>query len=251
MNPSPPNKLIYAACTLSLLLACAPSSGHAEAGNSIKRSKPRTGFYVGVGGGVTYADPQGMSESEVGRSLRSTISSYGYTSPTATFNRDMTAGNYKLYAGYTVNKNVAVEMAFVDLGKVKGDLSASGIYNNSTTISVDGYNETKVRGATLAGVLKLPFNSNRSAIFAKAGGLLWHADSSSTTDLSISTTTLATLSVNDSNTGLSVMGGAGAEHFFDDHFGVRAEWEYYHDVGSEKIGKADVHAITGSVVYRH
>ena len=88
---------------------------------------------------------------------------------------------YRIFGGYQFSRNLAVEAAFSDLGKVS---SSSPGFDQSV----------KVRAGELTVVASYPA-SERFSVFGKAGG--YYAQSTSTTTQSGTTTTLHLMRVGD------------------------------------------------------
>jgi OOP family OmpA-OmpF porin len=106
---------------------------------------------------------------------------------------------YKFFAGYRFSDNFAVEGVYVDYGEPSGH-----ILGIPAGVEITGY------GVNLVGTIPL---ATGFEIFGKLGLLAWDG-----------TATLGNLSGDESDTDLTY--GIGAAYFFDDHFGVQAEWEF-------------------------
>ncbi len=126
---------------------------------------------------------------------------------------DETSSGMKVFGGYQFNKNVAAEVAFVDLGQ----FDAMGVPN-----ALEQY------GLAFEVVGLVPIGQ-RGAFFGKAGLFLWSVD-------------LFGMTVDD---GTSATFGIGGEFGFSEHWSARIEWERFDDISG-----GDVDLISGSVVYR-
>jgi hypothetical protein len=101
---------------------------------------------------------------------------------------------------------------------------------NTTITGLDPH----VRGIGLALVAGMPFYNNAASIYVKGGAFFYHA----TDDFS------------GSNNGTSPFYGIGAQYNFSLRSAVRVEYEQYHNVGTDTIGKQNVDLASISYVYR-
>ncbi len=161
-----------------------------------------TGFYVGGGIGITSIDVCGD------------LTALGATSC------DDEDTGFKIFGGYNVNQNLAVEVGYVDLGEI----TASG---GGATVRAD------IDGFQVAAVGILPLNPQFS-VFGKIGLLLWDVSASASGPGGFA-------SVSDDGTDL--MFGVGGSWNFLPQLSLRAEWERF-DVDED----ADMFSV--SIVYR-
>lgn len=119
--------------------------------------------------------------------------------------------SWKIYGGYEVSPNLALEGGWIDLG----EYSASGFGGTISTDS-DGF---FVNGKGI-----LPLNEAFS-VFGKVGFLFWDTDVSGT--------------INTSDDGTDLIFGFGAQYMLNEQFSIVGEWERYdndNDVDFLSIG---------------
>lgn len=114
---------------------------------------------------------------------------------------------FKLFGGYEINRNFAVELGFVDLGEI----SATGP-GGTATAETDGFQ--------VAAVGMLPINP-QFGIFGKLGAYMW--------DLSASGPGGSL-----SDDGTDIMFGAGVSWRFMPQLSLRGEWERF-DIGGDDV----------------
>jgi OmpA-OmpF porin, OOP family len=135
---------------------------------------------------------------------------------------------FKLFGGYQVNPNFAVEFGYSDLGKTKADFAGFG----SVSIAASGYEALAVAIA--------PINPQWS-VFGKLGFFRWDADLNDGTGLLGSA----------SASGTDLTYGFGANYGFSKNGALRIEYQKYSDVGDENTtGSGDVDVIGVSAIYR-
>jgi OOP family OmpA-OmpF porin len=138
---------------------------------------------------------------------------------------------YKLFGGYQLNDFLGLEAAYVDFGKFSSQLVISGIPVSDAI---------RVRGGTLQAVLSLPIVQGFT-LFAKGGGIYWDVKSD---------TTIGGVPANRSGTGFDAALGAGAQYFLTRDFAVRAEWEYYPNLGNQDIGDNDYNLLSIAALWK-
>lgn len=143
----------------------------------------------------------------------------GYATATVTADTSDTA--YKLFAGYKVNKNFAVEGGYTDLGK--GSLSAT---TTGPVASGVGNFEATVWEVNAVGIL--PINESFS-VFGKLG---YHWDDTKTTGTGIFGSK--------DYSGDDFKFGVGAEYNINKNVGLRLEFERYNKVASSVGTDVDV-----------
>ena len=134
---------------------------------------------------------------------------------------------YRIFGGYQFSRNLAVEAAFSDLGKVS---SSSPGFDQSV----------KVRAGELTVVASYPA-SERFSVFGKAGG--YYAQSTSTTTQSGTTTTVRETNGNPTF-------GAGLQFFMTRNLALRGEGQRYMKVGGGKIGDSPYNAYTLGLLWK-
>jgi OOP family OmpA-OmpF porin len=187
------HKIFVAAVSLAL----ASTAAHAQ-------------FYVGggIGSSQLKGDNTDVSAPLVANGLSGTI---------ARSERDT---GYKVYAGYDVNKNVAVEFGYTDLGKATYDYSAP-------TVPATAQANSKVKGYSLAVLGKLPV-SKAFTLFAKLGAF------NARTDMTYDrvSAVVGNLSISRSDSKTTALLGIGTEYAINEKLKLRAEYEDYGNVGS-------------------
>ena len=172
-------------------------------------------FYVGAGGGAAHS-----------------IDYCGPYFDTVVLNCDNTTVAYKAFGGVQLLDFLAVEAGYANLGKLTSDLSVLGV-----PVS----NETKISGPLLEAVGELRLFDGFS-VLAKAGGIYWSIDQ----DFVIGGTP-----VSQSDSGVDMVLGLGAQYDFNRHFGVRVEYEYFPNLGSASTtGDTDLNFYSVSVLFR-
>ena len=166
------------------------------------------GFYMGASFGKTDADR--------GNAVPALISSGSV---------DGSDNGIKLFGGFAFNRNIAVEMAFVDLG----ELTYSGTYFG--TPAANGTLETS--GFNFAFVGSIPLNPSFS-LFGKLGLFFWEAEASDVTGGFPFVQTIDDVDVSY---------GFGASYQFNRNFGMQVEWEQYEAADSISL-------LSLGVVYR-
>ena len=141
---------------------------------------------------------------------------------------DDKASGWKLFGGYRLNKHFAIEAAY----SAGSDFEASGTYFGMP-VSLSA--KANFLEGTAVGMLPL---GERFALLGKIGVSYW--------DLKVSTPLGS-----DSDSGLGLTYGVGAQFDFTPKFGVRAEWQMYPSVGDEDTtGQTDVDVLSASVYFR-
>jgi len=137
-------------------------------------------------------------------SADSTCDYYGY-------NCDGTDTSFKIYAGKQVHRNLAIEIAFHDLGKLRNEG-----FSESTTAETQGIN------LSLLGIIPV---SEYGFFYGKAGYMTWSADytrnnvSSSRSD----------------EDGSDFTYGAGFAFTFSADYDIRIEFERLNDLGDDYV----------------
>lgn len=132
-----------------------------------------------------------------------------------------------IFAGYQLHNNLALEAAYVDLGKAEATyLEASNkyIYQGSMT----GFNLSAVGSVDLSTDLSL---------FAKAGVFNWHGENKGP---------FSTIKANDWSPSL----GVGITYQVSDSWQARLQYEYFHHLGDNDIGGTNAHATSIGISYQ-
>lgn len=176
---------------------------------------PETGFYAGVGVGRSKA-----------RDACNPVPSVTITSC------DDTDTAWRIFGGYRLHRNVAVEMGYADGGKYK----ASGIVSG---VQATGEVKAKAFDFDVVGILPL---YEQFSLLAKVGFAAWNLDASGSA---------LGLTASQSANGTSFLYGAGAQYDLTRQFGLRLEWQRYADVGDKNTtGQSNVDVIAASVLFK-
>ena len=170
-------------------------------------SQEEVGFYAGASFGATRADA-----GDSARDLRNDLVAIGFSSAQASIDESSTG--YKIFAGYQLNRNFALEGYYAHLGEY--DLSAS-----TTGPVVNASGEVEVKGFGIDAVAILPFNSALSGL-ARIGLFRWDADMNIR---AVGPGGTATGSDSDDGTDLKL--GIGIEWKLGPQLRLRGELEYY------------------------
>jgi len=188
-------------------------------------------WYAGAGIGLSRADNLGACSSSNGLSAGFSCSGNSST-------------GWRLFAGYEINRNLAVEGSYVDLGEfnqsAQGSATGAPPGNTATTRSTG-----KPIGLSVDAVATW-LGNEQSGVIARVGILVWSLDSRmATTFNGINTTTS-----HNTPTGASLDIGVGLKHDFDKNLGVRVELQRFLNVGDDTTGKAGIYLLSASLVYR-
>lgn len=137
----------------------------------------------------------------------------------------------KIFGGYKVNQNFAVEVAYADLGKA--------------TLGIPGASaEYKATTWDILAVGMIPINQQFS-VLGKIGMANWNVDAG----YNLSLASLGSGSV--SASGSDVTYALGVQYDFSNQVGLRGEWQHYSNVGDDNTtGQSDVDVIGASVLFR-
>lgn len=187
-----------------------------------------TGFYVGGGGGASLVK---INDGGINDGLRS----LGFTGVTTS--KDESSIAYKVFAGYAINRYVAIEGGYFDLGKFG--------FNSLALPTVGLSGDVKVRGINLDAVLSYPLAAGFS-VFGRIGVL--SAESKFQLAL-VSGLGAGAATIKETKIGWKT--GLGIGYEFSNGLGLRGEWERYNVADGTKTGdKADVDVFGISLQYR-
>jgi len=195
------------------VLAAAVAGAGLLAGSSVLAQAPAGGWYAGFGvGNVTAKD-----FCDPGGVPGLTVSSC-----------DDKDSGWKILGGLLFSKNLAVEVAYSTGAK----FNATGTIM-ATPVSVSA----KANLLDAMGVGMLPLGE-RFMLLAKAGVSYW--------DVKVS----APGFVSESDTGLGITYGAGAQYAFSRSMSARLEWQRYPSVGDESTtGETDVDVLGAGLLF--
>jgi OOP family OmpA-OmpF porin len=188
-----------------------------------------SGGYIGLGVGLSKAY---IADDRI----RNQLSGAGLTM-TSIDDDDRDVG-YKLFGGYKINKNFAVEGGYFNLGKF-------GFTANTTTAGSSLTGAIKLQGANLDALGILPFTEKFSA-FGRVGVIYtWAKDEFSGAGAGAAlATTIGDPKKNEAN----YKYGLGVQYDFTYNLGLRAEWERYR-VNDAVGNKGDIDMALVSLVY--
>ena len=203
----------------------AGSGAYGATGSQYSGAQDR-GWYGGINVG------QSMANIDNAR-ITSNLLGAGF-STTSISNDDRDTG-YKIFAGYQVNKNFALEGGYFDLGKFG--------YSASTVPSGTLNGNIKLKGLNLDAVGILPINAKFSA-FGRVGMNYAEANDSFS-----GTGAVRVTNTNPSKTELNYKLGLGIQYDFTEAFGMRAEAERYR-INDAVGNKGDVDLFSLGLIYR-
>jgi len=129
----------------------------------------------------------------------------------------------KLYGGYRFSRHLALELAYVDLGKAGYSGTFFGTPVTGGTVKVSGFN------TSLVGLYPA---TDKLELFAKAGLYAWEAKASDVT---------GGVPFSDKANGSNLSLGIGANYYFTKNVGARLEWENFElDPGSAGMISAGI-----------
>lgn len=152
--------------------------------------------------------------------LTSDLASFGWTIEDATVDNDGTA--WKIYGGWSFNEYFALELGWVDLGKVDTRYSTTIAPNEIDDILADTLSVHPLTGDgfTAAAVVKWPLN-DAFAIHAKAGLFAWNSETE------VRVVEGGTGQVSGDDDGTEAMYGFGVEWKLNEQWSITGEWERY------------------------
>jgi OOP family OmpA-OmpF porin len=143
---------------------------------------------------------------------------------------DDSDSSFKVFGGYRFTRNFAVEAAYVDLGTFHANGSFGGLPFDINT---------ELTGVTVQAVGIAPLG-DKFSLMGRVGAIFW--------DLSTSGT-VAGFPGSTSDNGVDIALGAGAQYKFTPNFGIRADLDYYPDLGNSDTGEDNVTAVTVGIVF--
>lgn len=208
-------KRIHSLAALSLAALCV--AGTAGAQTSASRLAPDTGPYIGLGAGLT----------------KFSLKKNDFTATGATSRAfDEKDKGFKIFGGYRLLRNLAVEAQYARLGEAEVRYSGAGF--------APGREKYEVSGFSVAAVGLLPV-SDEFTLFAKAGPSFTRAENT------FSRTGLGTNTKSSRAGGLF---GLGASYKLSENFSLRAEFENFSRVGeASKAGRSSVNLLSIGAAY--
>jgi len=153
--------------------------------------------------------------------------------------KDESDAGYKLYAGYRVNQNFAIEGGYANLGEVSASTTVTAVNGVPVPPQNLRVKWTTSDGLFLAALIGAPVASTGS-VYAKIGVYTMKLEAKAQ----------ASGSASDSETGQNLLFGLGAQYDFAQHVGARIEWERFKDVGGDNVGKGDFDLFSIGILYR-
>jgi OOP family OmpA-OmpF porin len=181
----------------------------------------------------------GIGDSRAGN--LSTCSSLNGLFPGFSCSGDSNSTGWRVFAGYDISQNLAVEGSYVDLGKFHGTATSSPGLNPDT--AAGNANPT---GFVLDAVFSLPA-TEQFGFIARLGVFAWSLDT--TVGVTRCCGAPSQPSTSASPSGTSVDFGVGVKYDFNKNLGVRAEYQKFANIGSDATGKSDVSQLSASLVY--
>ena len=138
--------------------------------------------------------------------------------------------SFRIFGGARITPNVGIEAAYVNLGTYTGSVSGFG-----PAVRV----ETELTGFTVQGVGMVPFG-NEFSLMGRVGMIFW--------DLNVTPSVPgASASVGDDGTDIAL--GVGAQYKFARNFGLRADVDFYPDLGNSTTGEDNITAFSIGAVF--
>jgi opacity protein-like surface antigen len=142
--------------------------------------------------------------------------------------RDCSNSNaWKVFGGYKVAPNLAVEGSYVNFGKATDNSTVPvipGVNTEPNPVSVT----TKATGFGASGVASAPVTDEIS-LFGKMGVMSWKKESKTTVWNNAKT---ASMNQTVDSSGVDLSLGAGADYKINDNWGVRGEYEHLNGLDS-------------------
>ena len=142
--------------------------------------------------------------------------------------------SWKIFAGYQVNRNFAVEIGYSNFGAATASTPPIG-FIPAANVKIES------TAWELLAIGLLPV-ADRFSVYGKLG--LYLAD----TDVRVDFPPLGSATDSDDNTDLTF--GIGVRYDFTRNFGVRAEWQRYSDVKAADFGESDIDVMSVGLVWK-
>jgi OOP family OmpA-OmpF porin len=194
------------------------AAGMAVSSLTMAQAMPDAGWYLGGSLGQSQAD-------------------LDCTGATSCDDKD---SSWKIFAGYQMSRNLAVEFGYTSLGEVTASTPSFFLPGFGTIPSANISIESSVW--EVSGVGSLPV-ADRFSFFGRAG--LYMAD----TDVSLRFAGPPGV-VDDSDDNIGLTLGFGARVDLTRNLGIRAEWQRYMDVSAGDFDESDVDVMALSLVWR-
>lgn len=193
---------------IAIVLALLGASGVAYA--------QQPGFYLGASVGQTNISTDDLVSDTVNELRAAGVPNVSSDDS----NRDV---GWKIFAGYQFNPYLGIEGGYVDFGKYDPQITAS---DGITNFKIKGEIDSQAMFFDVVG--HLPVNESFSA-FGKVGLAFTRTDAS----ISASLTNFFSASAKTDENEVVPKVGVGVRYNITKQIGVRAEYEYYYNVGEE------------------
>lgn len=151
---------------------------------------------------------------------------------------DCSNDGWKIFGGYKINQNMAVEAGYYNLGEEEADYDTDYGKMHATG---------KASGIGVTGVYSQPVAENFE-VFGKLGAMFWNVEGEASHVVEGTK-----ISATDEEDGTSVLFGLGAAYKFNDNWGIRGEWERYtaeyEDVDAGKDSEEDIDILSAGVTF--
>jgi OmpA-OmpF porin, OOP family len=192
-------------------------------------------YFVGFGGESSAA---GVSQTEMDDNFVAVVESVGLEVLDLSSTIDDADTGFGLVGGYQMNDHFALEFAYVDLGSVDYQATATLSDGVDQADAIVGL-ESSTSGPVLSALGILPIGE-RFSLFGRVGFSLLNAEGTARITID-GTTDRASQSSQKSDP----VYGVGAEFSLSKYFAIRVAWDRYLDVGTEDVtGDIDADLIT-------
>jgi OOP family OmpA-OmpF porin len=158
---------------------------------------------------------------------------------TSTLNAGHNRSGFKVFTGYRLHRNFALEAAYTDYGAFAATRFVTGSADARLKASM------KISGFSLEGVGILPFESGFS-LYAKLGALYALSDTTYSPEGGVAGPDKR----NPTSRELTVKTGIGAGYLLTERLSLRLEYEVAKKVGEENTVEADIKALFAGLQYR-
>ena len=152
-----------------------------------------------------------------------------------TFSCDQKDTSWRIFGGYEVNRHIAVELGYANLGETSASGIVSGV-NINANIEVTAWDLTAVGSIPVM---------DRLSLYGRAGLYLAETEASATGSVPGFSTSV---NEKESNTGFTF--GFGVKFDILRSLAVRGEWRRYVEVGGDDVGESDVDVLSVGLLYR-
>ena len=196
-----------------------------------------TPWYMGVSGGSGEVEVVGHDR---GAEVQKALSEADLGVNSTAGAEDDGTSVWKIFAGYWINDNWAIEASYQDLGHTSGTFSSS-VSQNGSTSNLNG--KLKSEYDAVASSIVGKWNFNRwVGVYGRAGVHYWQHDFSAkgSNNLGISVDETVT------DNGFDYLYGGGVVGYLSESISVRLDWERFHGIEDEE--GVDIKTLT--TVYR-